>query len=57
MVDLTMDLALDLGEVAYHTIAVHLLSAAIYVDLPVVTVKVLTFALVVKIELVAGGYF
>ena len=54
MVDLAVNESLDLGEVAYHTIAVELCSAAIHIDFPIVAVKVLAFALVVEVELVAG---
>ena len=57
MVNLPMNQALDLGEIAHHAIAVEFLGAAIHVNLPVVAMQVLTFALVVEIELMAGGYF
>ena len=57
MVNLAVNQSLDLGEVAHHAIAVELLAAAIHVDLPVVTMKVLAFALIVEVKLMAGGYF
>ena len=37
MVYLTVNQALNLGEVAHHTIAVELFGTAIHIDLPVVT--------------------
>ena len=55
MVDLAMNQALDLGEVAHHAVAVELLATAIHVDLPVVAMEVLALALVVEVKLVAGG--
>ena len=57
MVNPAVDQALDFGEVAHHAIVVELFGAAIHIDLPVMTVKVLALALIVEIELVAGGYF
>ena len=57
MVDLAVNQALDLGEVAHHAVAVELLATAIHVDLPVVAMQVLAFALVVEVKLMAGGYF
>ena len=57
MVNLTMYQSLDLSKVAHHAVAVKLLSTAIHIDLPVVAVQVLAFALVVEVKLMAGGYF
>ena len=57
VVDLPVDQSLDLGEVAHHAVAVQFLGTAIDVDLPVVAVEVLALALVIEVQLVAGGYF
>ena len=57
MVNLSVNQALDFGEVAHHAIAVELLATAIHIDLPVVAVQVLAFALIVEIKLMACGYF
>ena len=57
MVDLPVDQSLDFGEVAHHAVAVQFLGTAIDVDFPVVAVEVLAFALVIEVQLVAGGYF
>jgi hypothetical protein len=54
MVDLAVYQALDLGEIAHHAVAVKLLGSAIHIDLPVVAMQVLAFALIVEIKLVAG---
>ena len=56
MVDLAVYQALDLGEIAHHAVAVELLATAIHIDLPVVAMQVLAFALIVEIKLMAGGY-
>jgi hypothetical protein len=57
MVDLAVNQALNLGEIAHHAIAVKLFSTAIDVNLPIVAMQVLALALVVEIELMACGYF
>ena len=57
VVNLSVNQALDFGEVAHHAIAVELFSTAIDVNLPIVAVQVLALALIVEIELMAGGYF
>ena len=57
MVNLAVDQAFDFGEVAYHAVVVQLFGAAIHVDLPVVAMEILAFALIVEVELVARGYF
>ena len=57
MVNLAVNQTLDFGEIAHHTIAVEIFSAAIHIDLPVVAMQVLAFALIVEIELMACGYF
>ena len=57
MVDLAMDQTLDFGEIANHAIAVELFGTAIHIDLPVVAMQVLAFALIVEIKLVTCGYF
>ena len=57
MVDLAVNQALDLGEVAHHAVAVELFGTAIHIDLPVVAMQVLAFALIVEIKLVTCGYF
>ena len=57
MVDLSVYQALDFGEVAHHAIAVELFGTAIHIDLPVVAMQVLAFALIVEIKLMACGYF
>ena len=57
MVDLAMNQTLDFGKIAHHAIAVELFTTAIHVDLPVVAMQVLAFALIVEIKLVTGGYF
>ena len=56
MVNLAVNQSLDLGEVADHAIAVKLFGPAIHIDFPVVAMQVLTFALIVEIKLMAGGY-
>ena len=56
MVDLSVNQALDLSEVAHHAVAVKLLTSAIHIDLPVVTMQVLAFALIVEIKLMASRY-
>ena len=56
MVDLPVNQSLDLSEVAHHAIAVKLFGTAIHIDLPVVAMQVLAFALVVEVKLMAGGY-
>lgn len=57
MVNLPVNQSLDLSEVAHHAVAVKLLTSAIHIDLPVVTVQVLAFALIVEVKLMACGYF
>ena len=57
MVDLAMNQTFNLGKIAHHAIAVELFTTAIDVDLPVVAVQVLAFALVVEVKLMTGGYF
>ena len=57
VVDLAVNQALNLGEVAHHAIAVELFGTAIHIDLPVVAMQVLAFALIVEIKLVTCGYF
>ena len=57
MVNLTVNQALNLGEVAHHAIAVELFGTAIHIDLPVVAMQVLALALIVEIKLVTCGYF
>ena len=57
MVNLAVDQAFDFGEVAHHAVVVQLFGAAIHVDLPVVAMEILAFALIVEVELVARGYF
>ena len=57
VIDLSMDQALDLGEVAHHAVVVQLLGAAIHIHLPVMAMQVLALALIVEIKLMAGGYF
>ena len=47
VVYLTVDQTLDFREVAHHAVVVQLFGAAIHVDLPVVAMEVLAFALVV----------
>ena len=54
MIDLAMDQPFDLCKVAHHAVTVELLSPAIHINLPVVAMKVLAFALVVEIELMAS---
>jgi hypothetical protein len=56
MVDLAVYQALDLGEVAHHAVAVELFATTIHVDLPVMAMQVLAFALIVEIKLVTCGY-
>ena len=57
MVYLPVNQPFDFGKVADHAVAVQLFGAAIDIDLPVVTVEVLALALIIEVELVAGGYF
>ena len=57
MVYPSVNQSFDFGEVAHHTVVVQFLGAAIHVNLPVVAMQVLTFALVVEIKLMAGRYF
>ena len=57
VVDLAVNQTFDFGEIAHHAIAVKLFSAAIHIDLPVVAMQVLAFALIVEIKLMACGYF
>ena len=57
VVNLAVNQALNLGEIAHHTIAVKLFSAAIHIDLPVVAMQVLALALIVEVKLMACGYF
>ena len=56
MVDLAVYQALDLGEIAHHAIAIELFGTTKHIDLPVVAMQVLAFALIVEIKLMAGGY-
>ena len=57
MIYLSVNQAFDFGEVTHHAVVIQFLSAAIHVHFPVVAVEVLAFALVVEVELMAGGYF
>ena len=57
MVNLAVNQAFDLGEIAHHAITVELFGAAIDVNLPVVAVQVLALALIVEVKLMACGYF
>ena len=57
VVDLAVNQTFDFGEIAHHAVAVKLFSAAIHIDLPVVAMQVLAFALIVEIKLMACGYF
>ena len=57
MVDLAVNQAFDLGEIAHHAITIELFTPAIDVDFPIVAVQVLAFALVVEVKLMTGGYF
>ena len=57
MVNLSVNQSLDLREIANHAIAVKLLGSAIHVNLPVVAMQVLAFALIVEVKLMACGYF
>ena len=57
VVYLAVDQTFDFSEVAHHAVVVQLLGAAIHIDFPVMAMEVLAFALVVKVELMAGGYF
>ena len=53
MVDAVVNELLDEREVTHQAIAVELLSLAIDLDNPVVSMQVLAFALIVEIELMA----
>ena len=55
VVNLAMNQTLDFSKVAHHAVVVQLLGATVHVDLPVVAMKVLALALIVEVELVAGG--
>ena len=57
VVNLAVNQTFDFGEVAHHPVAVELLATAIHVDLPVMAMQVLAFALVIEVKLVAGRYF
>ena len=57
VVDLAVNQTFDFGEIAHHAIAVELLATAIHVNLPVVAMQVLAFALIVEVKLMACGYF
>lgn len=57
MIYLSVNQALNLSEVAHHAVAVKFLGTAIHIDLPVVAVQVLAFALIVEVKLMAGGDF
>ena len=57
MVYLSVYQAFDFGKVTHHAIAVKLFGPAIHIDLPVVTMQVLAFTLIVEIKLVTCGYF